>query len=66
MSELPTGYAEAQWVASDVASLRPDWTEEQAEEWLSFNEKYIRDAMIRAGWSAIETLLPPEGEGPST
>lgn len=53
-----TVYATAAWVPGDVLSLRPGWTDEQAEEWLEDNAKHIEEAMVRAGWEAMEALLP--------
>ena len=44
--------------------MRPEWTNEQAKEWLEDNEKYIEDVMITAGWEAIEALIPEEGVKP--
>ena len=62
--EEPRYYATARWHANDVLDiandeegLNLDWTEEQAEEWLKANGKYIVDAMVQTGWEAIETLL---------
>ncbi len=46
----------------DVLVYRPNWSEEQAEQWLEDNGKYIRDAMCEAGFEAIEALLPNEEE----
>lgn len=50
-------YAKVLWSVDDVLSLRPEMTEEDAEEFLVLNEKYIQDAMVQAGWAAIEALL---------
>lgn len=51
-------FANVSWTPLDVLTLRPSWTPEQAEEWLSTNEKYIQDRTIEAGWEIMETLLP--------
>ena len=60
VASVPRSSVEAgtKFVAGDVTSLRQDWTEDRAEEWLSENATYIADAMVAAGWNAIETLLP--------
>jgi hypothetical protein len=55
-------FAKVVWVADDVLSLRPNWTLDQAEEFLSENEGDIQDIMISRGWDAIESLLPPKEE----
>lgn len=51
-------FATTSWMAEDVLTLRPNWTRDQAEEFLNENEKHINEAMVSAGWTAIETLLP--------
>lgn len=55
-------FARVGWSPVDIFDLRPDWTYEQAEEFLQKHGKYIQEAMVRAGWDAIETLLPPESK----
>lgn len=50
-------YAQVAWTADDVLTLRPEWTAEQAEEWLEFNERYVRDRLVELGWGVIDTLL---------
>ena len=56
--EKRTKFAEVAWVIEDILSLRPEWSDEKAEEWLSSNEKYIQEIMIERGWEAIDCLLP--------
>ena len=51
-------YGKVVWTANDVLTLKDDWTEEQAEEWLKANAKYIQEQMVQSGWNAIENLLP--------
>lgn len=51
-------YAKVVWTADDILTLKPDWTDEQAEEWLECNQKYIRDRLVELGWEVIESLLP--------
>ena len=50
-------FAEVVWVAGDVTSLRPEMTEEQANDFLAENESCIQDQMIERGWAAIGDLL---------
>lgn len=53
-------YASVKWSPEDVLTLRKDWTEEQAEEWLHDNARFIEDAMCERGWEVIEQLLGDE------
>lgn len=55
-------FAQAAWQVGDIKTLRPDWTDEQCAEFLSANSRHIQDAMVQAGWTAIEVLLPPKEE----
>lgn len=55
-------YARVEWSVGDVQTLRPSWTDEQAEDWLYANQSYMQDAMIDAGWREMEWLLPPAAE----
>jgi hypothetical protein len=50
-------YAELSWCAEDVQTLRPDLTEIEAENFLSRNEKHLRDRLCELGWGVMETLL---------
>lgn len=54
-------FGETGWMAADVIAKAKEMgrglTEEEAEEFLNINSKYITEAMIREGWIAIETLL---------
>jgi hypothetical protein len=64
-------FAKVVWVAGDIVSYVRDEdgvevTVEQAEDWLFNNTKYIQDAMLTAGWDAIETLTNMEPPGGST
>jgi len=56
--EKRTKFAKVAWVIEDILSLRPEWSDEKAEEWLSSNEKYIQEIMVERGWEAIDGLLP--------
>lgn len=54
-------YADTRWSADDVMAHADNndkvMTQEQAESFLEENGKYIVDAMVRAGWDAIEALI---------
>jgi hypothetical protein len=55
-------YALTTWSPEDIKSLRPEWSLEQAEEWLESNERHIQTRLVELGWDVIESLLPPKGE----
>lgn len=50
-------YAKVVWLAGDVQSLRPEWSEDQCKQWLAENEGTIQDRMVEIGWEVIEDLL---------
>ena len=54
-------YAHVTWSVEDIATLRPEWSDEKAMSFLVDNEQYIQEAMVQAGWDAIESLLPEWG-----
>jgi len=53
-------YAQVAWQIGDIKALKPRWSEEQCADFLRTNSKYIQDAMVAAGWTCIETFLPPK------
>jgi hypothetical protein len=53
-------YAEAAWLPTDIMA-RFGVDEEAARDFLHRNEKWIQEAMIRAGWDAID--LSGQGQG---
>lgn len=46
------------WTAEDVKTLRPDWSEDQCEDFLKRIEHTLRDRSIEFGWTIIESELP--------
>ena len=58
-------YAEIAWTAADVQTLAPRLTEEEAEDFLRRNAKYIAQATIEYGWGCLETYLQMDGEDTS-
>ncbi len=52
----------ATWLPADVLEYMPDWTEEQAKQWLDLNRvaNTIQAAMIGAGRETLENLLELE------
>lgn len=55
--ETRDGFASTCWSVDDILGLRPHLTEEAARTFLAGREGLIQDAMVQAGWEAIETLL---------
>lgn len=55
----PRYYASCRWLPGNVLALRPDWTEEQATDWLAENENTLRYRTIEFGWEVLATLLDP-------
>lgn len=53
-------YAKIEWTAGDILTLKPDWSEKKAEEWLARNQRRIQDRTIELGWEVIECLLPDD------
>ncbi len=49
-------YAEVRWHAQDVVSVFPHLTEEEAEEFLANNAKYIANHLTEIGFGAIQTF----------
>jgi hypothetical protein len=52
-------HAEVSWCAEDLEMY--DVTTEEATEFLSNNENYIQEAMVEAGFRAIDTLASMDG-----
>jgi len=50
-------FAETSWCVEDVTH-EFDVTDEQAEDFLIENAKYIQEAMVRRGFEAIDDLVP--------
>jgi riboflavin biosynthesis pyrimidine reductase len=55
--ETEDGFAETCWSIDDVRQFRPDISDEAARKFLGQRAGLIQDAMVEAGWEAIETLL---------
>jgi hypothetical protein len=58
-------FAVVRWTVFDIHSHRQGagleaWTDAKASEWLGNNETRIQDAIIPAGWDAIEALMDGE------
>ena len=62
--EQRDGFGEVCWSVDDVLGLRPNWTEAQARDFLTGVEGRIQDAMVEAGWYALEDLLSMEEYDP--
>ena len=57
-----TEYCKVVWTIQDVLTVRPSWSNKQAEEWLENNEHKIVDELITQGWNVIESMLPPPSQ----
>ena len=60
-------YAVARWSVDDVHAYRsdnemPEWTDDQASDFLAGAEGNIQDRMIETGWEALETLIRMDRE----
>jgi hypothetical protein len=53
-------YASLSWSPGDVQTLAK-LSDEEAEEWLSKNEKHLRDRLCELGWGVMESLLSASG-----
>lgn len=53
----PKRFAELAWTYADVKTLRPRWSRQKCEEFLSDNEKRIAEFTCQKGWEVIEALL---------
>lgn len=53
-------FASVAWQVGDIQTIRPDFTDEEAANYLLGHSKYIQEAMVSAGWGVIEQFLPPK------
>mgnify|MGYP003997906751 CR=1 FL=1 len=53
-------FAQLAWMAGDVQTHKPDWTEEQCREWLAHNQKHIQNRLCELGNEVIGTLVELE------
>ena len=53
-------FAKAAWHLGDVQTLRPNWSDAQCYNFLVNNGKYLQEAMVLAGWEAMDELLGEE------
>ena len=54
---MPKKYAEMSWSVEDIASLKPEWSEKRAEEFLYNNQNRLRDRLIELGWEVMDDLI---------
>ena len=59
-SEQQRIFASVFWCAEDLQALRPEWTTEQAEQFLEVHADSLVERMIEQGWDELETLLPTD------
>ena len=54
-------FAQTNWCAEDIKTLRPEWSTEQCEEFLEKHSGHIVDNMVADGWLTIECALRDDG-----
>ena len=62
MSEDTKFYGTVQWTPADVQEIRPSWSLDRCEDWLANNAKYIQEALVQAGYRAMEDLMIGEDD----
>lgn len=50
-------YCNVSWDISDVKQFRPEWSDEEAEDFLAYNEERLLELMIQRGWEILESLI---------
>lgn len=50
-------FGKVSWSWEDVETLKPEWTKEKCRKFLQRYENGIQEAMLEAGWHAIEIAL---------
>ena len=50
-------FAVVRWSVEDVQERRPSWGTETCKAWLENHQEAIQEAMVTAGWDAIDALL---------
>jgi hypothetical protein len=56
-NQEPTRYCNVSWNIKDVKELRPEWSDEEAENFLATNEDKMLDLMIQRGWEILESFI---------
>jgi len=56
-------FANVEWTAGDIQTLRPEWSVEKCEDFLVANEHHLRDRLIEVGWEVLEVLLTYDAAG---
>lgn len=56
-SENPTKFAEVSWNWKDIKTLKPNWTKEECEKFLSDCEEDIKEYMIKHGWAIMQSYI---------
>jgi hypothetical protein len=57
----PERFAVVAWAASDITSIAPSLSADEAGDWLANNEKNLQGLMTERGWNAIFDLLAMDG-----
>jgi len=45
------------FVPEDIKTLRPNWSEERCEDWLSDNARYFEGLLSSTGFDILEDLI---------
>jgi|LauGreDrversion4_2_1035121.scaffolds.fasta_scaffold3784550_1 hypothetical protein len=56
-NEEAVKYCNVCWTVEDIKNLCPEWSDEQAEDFLSSNEEKISELMIERGWEILESFI---------
>jgi len=57
MDNQEVRYCNVSWNIHDVKVLRPEWSDEEAENFLAYNEERLLDLMIQRGWEILESFI---------
>ena len=57
LGTVEASFASVSWCVDDIKELRPDWSDDECHTFLTNYEGRIQDAMVSAGWEAIDVLL---------
>jgi hypothetical protein len=57
MSTINDEYLVIRWHAQDVQRLKPEWSLDQCQAFLSNNERIIKDRLIEDGWEVLQSVI---------
>lgn len=62
MSEYEPFKLNITWTYEDIKSIRPNWSDDKCDEFLSSIAGDIEDRSIEVGWDVINMLADMEGD----